>query len=92
MRQVPASVGLVLLTARGYLLWLVVPYGLLTWLVYYWWARRASLGQCLGWFDLNLIAFLQRVVLRYFIPDPTAYWIPSKEMSTVNHRVRGGLI
>ena len=88
MRELPASVALVLLTLRGLMLWLVIPFGFVAWLAYYSWARPASLGQCLGWFDLNLVAFLQRVVLKSFIPDPTASWVPSKKMSTVTHRCR----
>ncbi|WP_051973731.1 hypothetical protein [Cryobacterium sp. MLB-32] len=85
----PTFVALVLLFTRGFLLWLVIPYGFVAWLVYYWWAKSASLGQCLGWFDINLIALLQLVVLKNFIPTPSVYWVPSKQMSTVNHRIRG---
>jgi len=77
MHQPPAYVALVFLILRGFLLWFVIPYGFVAWLVYYWWERSASLGQCLGWFDLNLIAFLQLVVMKYFIPVAAAYWIPS---------------
>jgi len=88
MRELPASIAVVLLTLRGLMLWLVIPCGFIAWLTHYWWARSASLGQCLGWFDLNLLAFLQRVVMRPVIPDPTANWVPSEKMATVRHRFR----
>ena len=86
VNNVPPEVVLVLLTIRGFLLWLVIPIGFVAWLTYFWWARSASLGQCLGWFDLNLVAFLQRMLKR-FIPRATARRVPSQQMSAVTHRV-----
>ena len=87
VNDTPPEVALVLLTIRGFLLWLVIPVGFVVWLFYFWWARSASLGQCLGWFDLNLVAFLQRVMKR-FIPYPTVQTVPNQKMSTVTHRFR----
>jgi hypothetical protein len=48
VNNIPPEAALVLLTIRGFLLWLVIPIGFLAWLSYFWWARSASLGQCLG--------------------------------------------
>jgi hypothetical protein len=86
MRELPGDVTIVLMMIRTPLLWLVIPSGIVAWAIYYWSARSVSLRQCLSWFDLNLIAFLQRVVLRYFVPNPTVDWVPSKKMSTVTYR------
>ena len=86
VNNIPPEAALVLLTIRGFLLWLVIPIGFVAWLTYFWWARAASLGQCLGWFDLNLVAFLQRMLKR-FIPRATVRRVPSNRMSAVTHRV-----
>jgi len=86
VNNIPQEAALVLLTIRGFLLWLVIPIGFVAWLAYFWWARSASLGQCLGWFDLNLVAFLQRMLKR-FIPRATVQRVPSRQMSAVTHRV-----
>jgi hypothetical protein len=91
VNHLPIEVGLIILTLRGFLLWLIIPAGVVAWLTYFWWARSASLGQCLGWFDYNLIALLQRG-LRRFIPHPTAHWMPSRKMSTVSHRFETGAL
>jgi len=58
--------GVILLVARGVLLWLVVPAAVLGWLVGwpYWNRRNATFGQVVGWADLNLVAALQRGPLR----------------------------
>lgn len=87
VHDIPPEVAFIILTIRGVLLWLVIPMGFVAWLAYFWWAQSASLGQCLGWFDLNLLALLQRV-LRRFIPYRTAWMLPSREMSSVTHRFR----
>ena len=84
------EVGVIFVTVRGWLLWIVMPCGFVAWATYYWWRRKASLGQCLGWFDLNVGAFLQRKVLRRFIPHPSLRWVPSDQMSAVTHRVTSG--
>ncbi|TFC04032.1 hypothetical protein [Cryobacterium sp. MDB2-33-2] len=86
VRELPGDVTIALVMLRAPLLWLVIPSGIVAWVFFYSWSRSVSLRQCLSWFDLNLIAFLQRVVLRYFLPNPTVDWVPSKKMSTVTYR------
>jgi hypothetical protein len=50
--------GLVVLVLRGLLLWLVVPIAVIAWPVVRARQRKSgvSLGQYLGWIDLNLVA------------------------------------
>lgn len=88
-RRNPAVAGLLLLLLRGVLLWLVVPVATCTWPVTFVWFRRPriTLGQFLGWSDLNLMALLSRVVLRPFFRAPLP-WIPWHAMPHVTHRLR----
>jgi hypothetical protein len=80
--------GLSLLLIRGLLLWLVVPLGLVLWLLL--WpllrARRVRLGQFLGWMDLNLVALLQHSLLRPLFVS-RAPWIPASGLPSVSHRI-----
>jgi len=86
--QLHWATALVLLTLRGVLLWIVMPVGVVAWLFLHSWIQRAALGECLAWYDVNLIAFLQRVLLRPFIPEPTVAWVPAKGMTDVTRKVR----
>jgi hypothetical protein len=52
-----------LMVVRGLLLWILIPVGFLLWLLFGWILGVAP-GQFLGWLDLNLIATLQRVLIR----------------------------
>ncbi len=89
-RQNPAAAGMALLLIRGVLLWAVIPLATCAWLPAALWLRRRGvrLGHFLGWVDLNLMAFLARVVLRPFFRAPPA-WVPASAMGTVTHRVTG---
>lgn len=49
--------------------------------------QGVGLRQFLGWVDLNLMAFLSRIVLRPLFRDPVP-WIGWREMAHVTHRVR----
>jgi hypothetical protein len=73
-QQMSAFAGVVLLLVRGLLLWLVIPIASLVWLVLCVWLLRKGVGlrQFLGWVDLNSVAFLQRSILRPFVPSPAA--------------------
>lgn len=86
--QTSLPAGLSLLVMRGVLLWLVVPAAYLTWLPISIWPRRrgVNLGQFLGWVDLNLVACLQRTVLRPLFRAPID-WVPVRLMPGVTHRV-----
>jgi len=81
---------LVLLTVRGLVLWLVVPLTLLLWPVVSLALRRrgVSLGQFLGWVDLNLISAIQRLLgdLLFDAPIP---WTPFVAASKLKHRIYG---
>jgi hypothetical protein len=79
--QLHWAIALVLLLLRGVLLWIVIPAGFVAWLFFHSWIQRATLGGCLAWYDVNLIAFLQRVLLRQFIPKPTVEWVPVRAMT-----------
>jgi len=81
--------GLILLLVRGVLLWILIPLGFIAWLATAPMAfrRAVTLGQFLGWLDSNLVAFLQKSVLRPFYPTPTVDWIPARDISSVTHRI-----
>ena len=79
------EVALAILPLRGFLLWLVIPVGFVAWLAYFRWTRSASLRQCLKWFDLNLVALLQRLLKRSTI-EPDVPWVPSRMMPSVTLR------
>jgi len=86
--RAPYIFGVPFLLARGLLLWLVVPVTLALWLVGVWhWRRRGvHLGELLGWADLNLIAGLQRSVLRPVVRQPLG-WITLGGATGVTHRI-----
>ncbi|WP_157373092.1 hypothetical protein [Agromyces sp. Root81] len=75
-----------MLVLRGLLLWAVIPLAALSWIVLGP-LTAASLGACVGWFDLNLIVLLQRFVLRPFVRDLELSWVPLSKMKTTEHRV-----
>jgi hypothetical protein len=81
--------GFVLLLIRGILLWVVVPVATCVWLVVALRLRRrgVTLGRFLGWIDLNLVACLQRTILRPLFRAPRD-WVPVDEMPKVTHRLR----
>jgi hypothetical protein len=79
-------VQLMALVIRGVLLWIAVPVAVIAWAVIFW-MTKARLGACLGWFDLNLNALIQRVILRPFIRKPPALWVPLSGMATTEHRI-----
>jgi hypothetical protein len=85
-RNVGPIAGIVLLLVRGILLWIAVPLGTIAWLVTL--ARiRRPLGQFLGWVDANLIALLERTILRPLFPSPTQEWVAARDMRGVSHRI-----
>ncbi len=88
-RRVPFIPGLVILLVRGVALWFVIPIGALCWMVASPVMRRrgVGLGQLLGWLDLNLIALIERGLLKPLIRMPSA-WTPIAELPNVTHRVR----
>jgi hypothetical protein len=79
---------LVLLAVRGLLLWLIVPPALLLWpfLVVPLRKRGVSLGQFLGWLDLNLISAIQRSLGQRFFETPIP-WTPFRAAAGLSHRV-----
>jgi hypothetical protein len=81
--------GLMILFARGLLLWIVVPIGTVGRIFAELWLRRSGVRflQYLGWIDLNLIAFLQRVVFRPLVRRPSDF-VPARKMSSMTHRLR----
>lgn len=77
---------LVMLLVRGLLLWIVVPLAAVSWTVLGP-ITTASLGACIGWFDLNLFVLLHRVVVRPLSREPALAWVPLGEMKTTEHRI-----
>jgi hypothetical protein len=79
----------VLLSIRGVLLWAIVPLATCAWLLLSLWLLRkeVGLGRFLGWVDLNLVAFLERSILRPFVRT-SAPWVPVNAMPGVEHRIR----
>jgi len=87
----PQAVGMVaglsLLVVRGLLLWIAIPLGVAGWLVLQPWLRvRITLGQFLGWIDINLLAGLERSVLRPLFRHPLP-WIRVRDIGRVRHRI-----
>lgn len=54
----------VLLVVRGVMLWLVIPFSVLSWLTVHRWAQRASIAQAVCWYDQNLLATLILIPFR----------------------------
>jgi hypothetical protein len=81
--------GCLLLALRGVLLWIVVPIGIVVWLFLGVILRRrgVTLGQFLGWLDLNLVSVIERTVLRPWVRSPLS-WTSAAELPKVTHRVR----
>lgn len=81
--------GFSLLLIRGVLLWVVVPLGVVFWLLLWPYLRfkRVRLGQLLGWIDLNLVAFIERTILRRLLPDRVP-WTPARALPSISHRIR----
>ncbi|WP_353827322.1 hypothetical protein [Agromyces sp. SYSU T0242] len=80
---------LALLTARGLLLWIVVPVGFIAWLLVGW-VFGTGPGQFLGWIDVNLIAALRRVFIHRVDggwPMPRLAFVPIGMLQSVRHRV-----
>lgn len=86
--QLSVIVSVLLLAVRGLILWLVIPLTLLWWLLT--WSilqkRNVSLAQLLGWVDLNLVAAIERSILRPLIRLPLP-WTPVKALPDVSHRI-----
>jgi hypothetical protein len=80
--------GLAVLLIRGVLLWVVVPAATLVWPIVALRFRRrgVTFGRYLGWVDLNLIACLQRTMLRPLVRAPSD-WVPAGQMPQVTHRL-----
>lgn len=79
--------ALLLLLIRGILLWLLIPIAVLMWIVLHSWGQNSSLGACVGSYDINMCAALQRSLLRPLIPDPTVDYVPLSKMTEVTHRI-----
>lgn len=86
MTELNAIVQLLVVFIRSVLLWILVPVAAISWIVLYW-ITKASLGACLGWFDMNLNALIQRVLLRPFIRHPPASWVAMSQMASTEHRI-----
>jgi hypothetical protein len=84
----PRLTGVLLLIARGLLLWIVGPTVAVCWLLGLplWRRRGVGFGQLLGWADLNLLAGLTRSVFRPVIRQ-TLPWTPLADAAAVTHRV-----
>jgi len=82
--------ALLMLFSRALLLWILIPLGFAAWVLGSPWflLKHVSLGQFLGWLDLNLCVALQRGPLRPFIAKPRVKWIPGSKMHQTEHRIR----
>ncbi len=86
--RLPVGPALLMLMIRGVLLWLVVPATAFCWLLAWpvWRLKRIRLAQLLGWVDLNLVAAIERSVLRPLVSTPLP-WTPAAELRNVKHRI-----
>ena len=80
---------LLLLVIRNFLLWIVVPLASIVWVALAWplHRREISFAQYLGWVDLNVIASLQRGVLRPLTKRRLPF-VPPRQMASVTHRIK----
>ncbi|MFB2598832.1 hypothetical protein ACEXQE_13640 [Herbiconiux sp. P17] len=87
LNPVAFVIGIVL---RGLYLWLLVPLGALAGVITYPWLRErhASIGQLIGWLDLNAFAVVFHSLLRPFKNSTQVPWVPLRNLSAVTHRVR----
>lgn len=87
--RLPFGVALLLLAIRGVLLWLLIPLGTIYWLMVWPILRRRQvhLLQLLGWIDVNLVAAIERTILRPLISEPLP-WTPASALPRVTHRIR----
>jgi len=89
----PGVVGTVgafmLLTVRGFLLWLVIPFGTLAWGVSLQALRTpaVSLGAYLGWIDNNIAFLLVNGPFSLSFPHSPVRWVASKDRAAVKHRI-----
>jgi hypothetical protein len=79
-----------LVCIRGLLLWIALPLAFLVWLVRLPYGvltrRRAGFGAVAGWFDLNLIAAIERSLLAP-IATTRQEFVPWRDLADVEHRV-----
>lgn len=77
-----------LLLIRGLALWVVVPVGVLLWIVALPLSlmKRIPLGALLGWIDLNLLALIQRALRPWM--HHLGRWVPVSQIRKVEHRIR----
>lgn len=75
-----------MLLLRGFLLWVVIPVAAVSWVVLGP-ITTAPLGACIGWFDLNLMALLTRILLRPLVRHSRFPWVPLGKMRNTDHRV-----
>lgn len=89
-RELKPLPGLTLVLIRALLLWVLIPFGFIFYLLTLPWVlrRSSSLGQFLGWLDLNMCIAIERGPLRPFVPKPLPAWISSREMKGVTHRIQ----
>lgn len=78
--------ALTLLLVRGVTLWIIIPIGFAFWLLVLSWTARVSLGEFLGWLDLNLIAVLHRVMVRPF-NGARVEFVPVGRIQAATHRI-----
>jgi hypothetical protein len=82
--------GLLVLIVRSFLLWVVIPLGFIAWVFFLPWLlkRGATLGQFLGWVDLNVVALLQRLMAVRVVDGREHPWLRAKEIPSVTHRIK----
>jgi hypothetical protein len=78
-----------ILSVRGLLLWLVVPFAFLAWLLVHRRWQKASLRQTLSWYDANLVGILVNGPFRMLIrPDLRPELVTLSAMSKIApHRI-----
>lgn len=90
-REALGAMGAIaLLLVRGLLLWIMIPIGIMLWLLIFGWSARVGLGTFLGWLDLNLVAALQRVLLHPVGGQSSMQkveFVPVRQVQAVSHRL-----
>ena len=63
------------LIVRVFLLWIVIPIGVLLWLLGwpYWRFKKVPISQLIGWLDLNLAALIHRTLLAKLVENPLRF-------------------
>jgi hypothetical protein len=86
--ELPLVPGIILLVVRGLALWLIVPFGFVSWLLAVPWmvSHGHSPRLWISWIDYNFCVALERGPLRPLMPRPLLDWLSIERMDELKAR------